>query len=151
MTTATPITEADLPSHPEPHSHAWTEAEKRCILAWGNARGVVSQQLTTGEATLRAEFDAWYAEQARTWANNPARKQYHMTVEGVQQALKDASFLAYCAATERAAVLCDAERNAQAMKAAANDGRASDIAFGASNAAEFLAAAIRASSGRGAE
>lgn len=27
----------DVPHHPEPHTHTWTDMEKRCILAWGNA------------------------------------------------------------------------------------------------------------------
>lgn len=27
----------DLPPHPEPHSHTWSELEKRAILAWGVA------------------------------------------------------------------------------------------------------------------
>lgn len=32
-----PLTDADLPIHPEPHSFAWTDMEKRAILKWGNS------------------------------------------------------------------------------------------------------------------
>lgn len=32
-----PLTEADLPIHPEVHSFAWTDMEKRAILKWGNS------------------------------------------------------------------------------------------------------------------
>lgn len=29
------LTDADLPSHPDPHAWTWTDAEKRAILHWG--------------------------------------------------------------------------------------------------------------------
>ena len=29
------LTDADLPSHPDPHAWTWTDAEKRAILRWG--------------------------------------------------------------------------------------------------------------------
>ncbi|MGJ7613927.1 MULTISPECIES: TMF family protein [unclassified Variovorax] len=42
---------AALPPHPEPHSHTWTEAEKRSILAWGAAKDAEIQ-------ALRAQYEA---------------------------------------------------------------------------------------------
>lgn len=30
------LTDADLPHHPEPHTHTWTAMERRAILDWGN-------------------------------------------------------------------------------------------------------------------
>lgn len=79
------------------------------------------------------DFEAWYAEQGRLWADNPRRKQYPLTADGVQEALKDASRLAYQAATERAAKLAEEVEVANDVAAVWQ---------------EVIAAAIRGASGQ---
>ena len=83
-------------------------------------------------STLREDFEAWYRVM---FAENPNRP----------GALTE--WLAYQAATERAAKKCDSERAEFSERAAQNNGRESDFAFGSVNSAERLAAAIRGGDG----
>jgi hypothetical protein len=91
------------------------------------------------EASLRAEFESlpeFVADAALLQRQMDGKSYVYTRVQGMWKG--------YQAATERAAKLCNTERTAQVDAAAANNGRSSDIAFGAVNAAERLAAAIRA-------